>query len=42
MIWNELPYALSSDSYLDFLKEFIRVSFKLEDKPIGYTEIIGW
>lgn len=42
MTWNELPYALSSDSYLGFLKDFIRLSFKLEDKPIGYTEIIGW
>lgn len=40
--WKELPYALSSDSYLGFLREFIRLSFKLEDKPIGYTDIIGW
>ncbi|MCC7119352.1 MAG: fatty acid desaturase [Anaerolineales bacterium] len=40
--WGQLPYALYSDSYIGFLREFIRLSFKLEDKPIGYTEIIGW
>jgi fatty acid desaturase len=40
--WRQLPYALSSDSYIGFLRDFIRLSLKLEDKPIGYTEIIGW
>ncbi|NWF65447.1 MAG: fatty acid desaturase, partial [Chloroflexi bacterium] len=40
--WQQLPYALSSNSYIGFLRDFIRLSVKLEDKPIGYTEIIGW
>lgn len=40
--WQQLPYALSSDSYIGFMRDFIRLSVKLEDKPIGYTEIIGW
>ncbi len=42
MTWKQLPYALSADSYTGFMLEFIRLSFTLEDKPIGYTEIIGW
>lgn len=40
--WQQLPYALFSDSYIGFLRDFIRLSLRLEDKPIGYTEIIGW
>ena len=40
--WQQLPYALSSDSYIGFMRDFIRLSIKLEDRPIGYTEIIGW
>lgn len=40
--WKQLPYALSSESYVGFLRDFIRLSFKLEDRPIGYTEVIGW
>jgi len=42
VIWQQLPYALAADSYTGFLLEFIRLSFKLEDKPIGYTDLIGW
>lgn len=42
VIWKQLPYALSADSYTGFMLEFLRMSFKLEDKPIGYTELIGW
>lgn len=40
--WQQLPYALFSDSYIGFLRDFIRLGVKLEDRPIGYTEIIGW
>lgn len=42
VIWNQLPHALVAKSYTNFLLEFIRSGFKLEDRPIGYTDLIGW
>ena len=42
LIWIQLPHALVARSYTGFLLEFITSSLKLEDQPIGYTELIGW
>jgi len=40
--WKQLPYALVAGSYTGFMLEFIRSSFRLEDRPIGYTDLLGW
>ena len=40
--WKQLPYALVARSYSGFMLDFMLSSFKLEDRSIGYTELLGW
>lgn len=42
LIWPRLPHAVTGTSYLAFLFKFFAASLKMDDKPIGFTDLVEW
>ena len=42
LIRSRLPHAVIGTSYLAFLFQFFVASLKMDDKPIGFTDLVEW
>jgi len=42
LIWSRLPRVVTGTSYLAFLFKFFVASIKMNDKPIGFTDLVEW
>lgn len=42
LIWSRLPHVVTGTSYLAFLFRFFLASLKMDDKPIGFTDLVEW
>jgi fatty acid desaturase len=42
LIWPRLPRVVTGRSYLAFLFKFFAATLKMDDRPIGFTEMLGW
>lgn len=42
LIWPRLPRAVTGRSYLGFLGRFLLGTLRLDERPIGLTEMLGW
>ena len=42
LIWPRLPRAVTGKSYLAFIFKFLAATVKLDETPIGFTELLGW
>lgn len=42
LIWPRLPRVVTGRSYLVFLFKFFAATLKMDDRPIGLTEMPGW
>lgn len=42
LIWPRLPRAVTGRSYLAFLFKFFAATLRMDERPIGFTEMLGW
>ena len=42
LIWPRLPRVVTGTSYLAFLFKFFAASLKMDEKPIGFTDLVEW
>lgn len=42
LIWPRLPRVVTGKSYLVFLFRFFAATLKMDETPIGFTEMLGW
>ena len=42
LIWPRLPRVVTGTSYLAFLFKFFVASLKMDEKPIGFTDLVEW
>lgn len=42
LIWPRLPRVVTGRSYLAFLFKFFAATLKMDDRPIGFTKMLGW
>ncbi|MFY9825443.1 MAG: fatty acid desaturase [Thermoanaerobaculia bacterium] len=42
LIWPRLPRVVTGRSYLAFLFKFFAATLRMDDRPIGFIEMIGW
>lgn len=42
LIWPRLPRVVTDTSYLAFLFKFFVASLRMDEKPIGFTDLVEW
>ncbi len=42
LVWPRLPRVVTETSYLAFLFKFFLASLKMDDRPIGFTDLVEW
>jgi fatty acid desaturase len=42
LIWPRLPRVVTGTSYLAFLFKFFAATLRMDNKPIGFTELVEW
>jgi len=42
LIWSRLPRVVTGTSYIAFLFKFFVASLKMDERPIGFTDLVEW
>jgi fatty acid desaturase len=42
LVWPRLPRVVTGTSYLAFLFKFFAASLKMDERPIGFTDLVEW
>jgi fatty acid desaturase len=42
LIWYRLPRVVTGTSYLVFLFRFFAATLKMDERPIGFTDLVEW
>jgi len=42
MVWPRLPRVVTGTSYLAFLFKFFAATLRMDERPIGFTELVEW